>query len=73
MNQGSELGDALVVESGRHDTALGSPKLAPAREQGSSRGAARLIAERGDPVLRLGHEDNDRHESDTACRTDNEG
>jgi hypothetical protein len=33
MNQGNELGDALVVEGGRHDTALVSPKLALAREQ----------------------------------------
>ena len=50
MNQGNELGDALVVEGGRHDTALVSPKLALAREQGSSRGAARLIAEHGGMV-----------------------
>jgi hypothetical protein len=28
MNQGNEPGDALVVEGGRHDTALVSPKLA---------------------------------------------
>jgi len=27
MNQGNELGDALVVEGGRHDTALVSPSL----------------------------------------------
>ncbi|MDQ6869448.1 MAG: hypothetical protein M3178_14125 [Pseudomonadota bacterium] len=33
MNQGNEPGDALVVEGGRHDTALVSPKLAVAREQ----------------------------------------
>jgi hypothetical protein len=33
MNQGNEPGDALVVEGGRHDTALVSPKLALAREQ----------------------------------------
>ena len=32
MNKSNELGDALVVEGGRHDTAL-SPKLALAREQ----------------------------------------
>ena len=70
MNQGCELGDALVVEGGRHDTALVSPKLALAGQQGSSRGAARLIAEHGDPAVQLGHEDNDRLESDTACRTD---
>ena len=27
MNQGNEPGDALVVEGGRHDTALVSPSL----------------------------------------------
>jgi hypothetical protein len=33
MRQGNELGDALVVEVERHDTALVSRKLALAREQ----------------------------------------
>jgi hypothetical protein len=52
MNQGNELGDALVVEGGRHDTALVSPSLVSSGSLMSS-GSLKGVRWRPREMLRL--------------------
>ena len=59
MNQGNEPGDALVVEGGRHDTALVSPKLAVAREQWFLESRDMPVCD-GAPDAALAHAANDK-------------